>query len=103
VAALLSMLLWPACGPRTVRVEVPTPVLVELDRCAIRAGDLPPLPHRDGEACARAYGDRGPDAACYAPAQAHLLAALLDTLIDLYLDAAACSPPAPATPTEGAP
>lgn len=99
-AVLLLMLLSTGCR-RTVRVEVPVPVAVEVDRCPITLGPLPALPHRDPEACLVAYGEFGKNAACYDPVASHRLAALLDYLIDLYTDVLACQPSMPEPPTEG--
>lgn len=101
---LLSMLLSIGCGSRPVRIErVPTPVLVEVMRCPVRLGEMPSLPQRDTDAvCQLAYGDRGKDAACYSPAEAHRLSALLDTLIDLHQDVSALQSMTPVVnPTEG--
>lgn len=103
MAATLSLLLWTACQTRTVRVEVPTPVPVAIDRCPEAvARPLPPLPKPDPDACVRAYGaDGARDTSCFDRHEAHRLAALLDALIDLHTDVAACPPAAPTTPTEG--
>lgn len=77
-------------------VEKTVPVAVEVERCPLELPTLPPAPRRELVVCADRMGEGW---VCYSPSEAHRLAALIDTLADLFEDLRRCkkaAPPAPA-------